>query len=164
MYDAILATQNGYVATFCERNICATLRDPKQICCDIARPKKGMMLSLRLKTGMLRLCETEIFARLCPTKKNILLDFGSQFRVEVCNSCSDSLDPGSICFDRLESSCLIFDNVRPRKYISTKFDLRKTFRSSRCRRYRLPGHRWRIFHRNRQSELSPLKLIGKFKP
>ena len=31
---------DGYVATLCDRNICATLRDSKQICCDYTRPKK----------------------------------------------------------------------------------------------------------------------------
>ena len=43
----MIATQNGYVVT---------LRDAKKVCCDFARPKKGMFRPLRLKMGMLRLC------------------------------------------------------------------------------------------------------------
>ena len=43
-YVATIATQNGYVATLCERNVCATLRDPKQLCCDFAQL---MMLTLK---------------------------------------------------------------------------------------------------------------------
>ena len=136
IFARLCATQNRYVATLRDpKKVWCYHCDSKWVCCDFVRPKY-----------------LRDFARL---KKNNFLDFGSQFRVEVCNSCSDSLDPGSMCFDRLESSCLFFDNVRPRKNISTKFDLRKTFRSSRCRRYRLPGHMRTIFHRNTPSELSP---------
>ena len=60
-YFAAIATQNRYVATLCDRNDCATLRDPKQIGCDIVRPKKGMLRPLRLKMGMLRLCATKTY-------------------------------------------------------------------------------------------------------
>ena len=43
-YVATIATQSGYVATLRDRNICATLSDPK----------KGMLRPLRLKMGVLR--------------------------------------------------------------------------------------------------------------
>ena len=51
---------------FARPKFCATLRDPKQIWCDFARTKKGMLRPLGLKMGMLWLCATEIlrdFAR-----------------------------------------------------------------------------------------------------
>ena len=50
---ATIATQNGYVATLCDQNNCAILRNLNQICCDFARPKKGTLRPLRLKMGML---------------------------------------------------------------------------------------------------------------
>ena len=67
-YVATIATQNGQVATLSDRNVCATLRDQKQMYCDFLRPKKCMLRPLRLKMGMLRLCATETFARLCATQ------------------------------------------------------------------------------------------------
>ena len=70
---ATIATQNYYVATLCDRNNCAILRNLNQICCDFARPKKrcfatiatqnGYAVALRdfarTKTNMMRLCGTE---------------------------------------------------------------------------------------------------------
>ena len=81
-----LRLKNGYVATLCDRKNCATLREPKQIWCDFARPKKGMLRPLQLKMGMLWLCATKKFARLCANQnrydatlrdpKQISCDFG----------------------------------------------------------------------------------------
>ena len=47
------ATHNGFIVSLRDPNNCATLRDPKQICCDFARPKLGIFLPLRLKVGIL---------------------------------------------------------------------------------------------------------------
>ena len=81
-YVAPIATQNGYVV-FRRPNICGTLSDPKQICCDFMRLKKGMLRPLRLKMGMLRLWATEILARLCPTK--FFFAFLRSSKTRCCN-------------------------------------------------------------------------------
>ena len=90
-----------------------TLRNPINSCCEFARPKKCMLRQWRLKMGMLRLCTSEMFERLCPNKlkpnnfeqlKNSMLRnctikvFFLRLcanRIEVCNRRFDRLDPGS---------------------------------------------------------------------
>ena len=64
-YNAVIATQNGYVVTLRERKFCATLREPKQIWCDFAQPKTD---KLRLRPTNTVFCS---FAQL----KNIRLQF-----------------------------------------------------------------------------------------
>ena len=72
MYVATIATQNGYVATLCDRNICATLRD-------FARPKTDMF-------------------RLCAAQKRYAVTIATQNRyfatswVEVCDLFFNRLD------------------------------------------------------------------------
>ena len=85
----------GCFATLHDRNVVSLCPAQKKIFCEFARPKKGMVRSLRLKIGMLRLCATEMFARLWKLKnrlKNkIFCDFAqiktniSQFRVTKAN-------------------------------------------------------------------------------
>ena len=43
MYVVIIATQNGYIATLRDRNVCVTFPDPKKTVCKYVRPKKGMV-------------------------------------------------------------------------------------------------------------------------
>ena len=76
---AILLGYNLMLRLCATKKICATLRDSKKVCCDhcdsnweccdFARPKKVMVQPLRLKWGILRLYNTEMFASLCPTQK-----------------------------------------------------------------------------------------------
>ena len=100
-YVATIVTQNGHVAT---------LRDPEQICCDFVGPKKGMLRPSRHKMVMIRLCATEIFARL---NKDMLRPSATQKRYvattatqngHVATQCdrniyATSRDPKKICCD-----------------------------------------------------------------
>ena len=63
MFVPTIATQNGYVATLHDRNICATLPDKKTLC-NFAQ----------LKNNMLQFWATEVFARLG-------LQFGLMFAI-----------------------------------------------------------------------------------
>ena len=98
-YVATIATQSGYVATLCDQNFCATLRDPKtdailrdpkEICCDFARPKNRCVATSR---------------------------------VEVCDLCFDRLDQKNGIFQPSRSVLGMFRPTRPQAvYVSTMFE------------------------------------------
>ena len=95
-YVATIGTQNGYVATLCDRNICATLHDAKHICCDFVRLNKGMLQPLWLKMGMLQLCATEKFVRLCGTQKGMLRPL--RLKMVILRLCATQASCGMIEF------------------------------------------------------------------
>ena len=98
-----LRLKNGYVATLCDRNSRAILRNLNQICCDFARPKKGILRPLRLKMGMLRLCATEKFARLCATQNR----YDATLR-----------DPKKVCCGHCDSKKVCCDFAQPKRFIA----------------------------------------------
>ena len=89
-----IATQNGYVATLCDRSY---LRD-------FVWPKKSFLQPLRLKIGMLRHCATEVIcATLCGPKK----------------VCCDHCDSKWVCCDIVRPKLFARLCVAQKKFVAT---------------------------------------------
>ena len=113
-YVAIIVTQNGYVATLCDRNICAALRDPNRY----------------VATSRVEFCDL-FFDRLDQKW------YGSTVSTQARYVSTDSTQAVYIstkfdkekCFDRVRpKSFFDREEFRPRKKLSTVFDREKTFR------------------------------------
>ena len=116
-YVATIATQTGYVAILCDRNVRATLRDPKQICCDFpGRVLRFLTRPTRPKNGKFR-----------PSRPRRDLFRPTRSRLSMCRPYSTK----EKCFDRVRPM-IFFDReeFQPRKNLSTLFDREKTFRPS----------------------------------
>ena len=93
-FVATIATQNGYVATLCDRSY---LRD-------FVWPKKSLQQPLRLKMGMLRHCATEVVcATLCGPKK----------------VCSNHCDSKWVCCDIVRPKLFARLCVAQKKFVAT---------------------------------------------
>ena len=108
-----LRIKNGYVATLCDRNNWAILRNLNQICCDFVRPKKGMLRPLRLKwvcCDFVRPKNLRDFAR---NKTDIMRLCATQ------NRCVATLrDPKKVCCGHCDSKKVCCDFAQPKWFIA----------------------------------------------
>ena len=79
-FVATIATQNGYVATLCDRSY---LRD-------FVWPKKSLLGPLRLKMGMLRHCATEVICETLCGPKKFVATIATQNGYDVATLCDRS--------------------------------------------------------------------------
>ena len=140
-FVATIATQNGYVATLCDRSYLH----------DFVWPKKSLrpLRPLRLKMGMLRHCATEVICatlcgpkKVCPTlcekfvwpKKTIATQLFARLCGYVATLCDRSYYVARLCVfcsDHCDSKWVCCDIVRP-KLFARLCVAQKNFCSNHC--------------------------------